>query len=1043
MLKHNAMIKNTTLFLWLTVFLCWVCPGQAQPVSAPTPSYPPSPQAIALGQFAEIPQGSYTGQVPISIPLPSLQTANGFELPIALEYAGGGLRVDDYPGTLGMSWTLNAGGMVSRYIQGGDDFGPRGYHNNPVQVPPGAVTDACDWKGGSYWSDLIQIANQGKSPYNPDARPDQYHLNFCGRAARFYYRPDKMPAFIPFQNLQVLVNYQHIGNPQLQQVSWTISDESGNTYYFSHMELNQLSFSPSGVQDPYISGAWLSQIKTASGEYIDFEYEPYAYGYDQSRSYDWTINSECGFEGKHNVQTTHIEVNTWKLKRISYKSKEILFSYTDFNPVSVLSGIEYRIANQFQRSYRLEYTTGKDERIWLERLVQVDEKGSLPADELPTWNFTYLNREELPERLSTRQDYWGYFNSNPSEESMAPNIVPGIFLTDCNLPGASMDQRGPVNRDCDPDRCRFGSLLRIQHPTGGFTEYEWEAHEFTHPDYKYMNILSSVKGAGLRIKAIRKLDRDEQVLMHQRYAYQDGLIMTIPIPYSLQYLSCGGSAQLYYSSRSGSIMQQSRSANGSLVGYGKTEEYLIDNAELPLGKLIRHYYNFPAEQPREILYGKRWTSSGYFSWYLSNGLPYHLPAGTPWINEHETRNGSILKEQWIRNRGLEEELVKEVNYNYDTVGLGRISGTLVSFPFCATNTPWNCTEMLYINYNHNTLYNRLKSIQTRDYARGQVQAFEPLFKLSEKRISYLTTDFHFPETITETGSGLENSKRLEYLNQPIVPYTQNDHYRIRYVIKEENFRNNLRISSEETEYNSNYQIIKKRNRSIGNTGQVLPLKSWEESRYEYDSEHRLVTIESSFGQRQQFGWDNRNQLVFNTGLLCTKDNYAATGFEPEANQGWNFNSQGQKQLNNARAGEYVYDLNAGPVAKELPEGYYRFRFWYRNGIQAPRWQILSGSLISQDDQLAVAGNWNFVQGIIKLDKACLINLSGKEEIDELIIHPIDGRVSMLGSGPFGMVSQTDETGQIHTFSYDKLGRLELQANHKGNVTQGIQYNLKP
>lgn len=1037
------MQKNTTPVLWLAGLLCWVCLGQAQPVSQAIPSYPPSPQAIALGQFAEIPQGTYTGQVPIQLTLPSLETANGFELPISIDYAGGGLRVDDYPGTLGMSWTLNAGGMVSRYIQGGDDFGPRGYHNNPVQVPPAAVSDLCEWKGENYWSDLIQLSNQGKSPYTPDARPDQYNINFCGKAAKFYYRPDKMPAFIPFQNLQVLVNYQHIGNPQLQQLSWTINDEEGNTYYFSHMEINQLSFLPTGVQDPYISGALLTQIKTASGEYIDFEYEPYSYSYQQGRSYDWTIESNCGFEGKHSVQTSLVEVKTWLLKRISYKSKEILFTYTNYNPVAVLTHLVYKTGNRFQKAYRFDYTKDQQERIWLERMVQVEETPGRAANELPTWNFSYYRPEELPERLSTKQDYWGYFNSNPSDESMAPNIVPGIFLSDCNLPGASMDQRGPVSRDCDLDKCKYGSLIRIQHPTGGFTEYEWEAHEFTHPDYVYMGIKDAVRGAGLRIKEIRKLDSDESILLRRAYTYQDGLIMSIPIPYSLQYSSCGGIAQLYYSSRSGSILQQSRSANGSMVGYGSTSEFQIDADELPSGKTERHYHNFPAQQPREILYGKRWQSSGYFPWYISNGMPYHLPAGTPWINEHESRNGSLLEEKWIRTRGKEEELVKSCNYSYDTIGLGRISGTIVSFPICPTNTPWNCNEMLYIRYYHNTLYNRLSSVKTKDYARGNVQSFNPLFKLTEKRITYYNKDFHFVESIVDKDANTEQSKRFEYLAQPQAQYTINDHYRIKHTVKEEQFRNNVKVAQSEMEYNSSYQLIKKRNRSIGMQGQVLPTKPWEEIQFTYDSDNRLIASESSFGQKQQFSWDNLNQVVFAVAQRCTNENFASTGFEPEANQGWNFNSSGRKQNLSTRAGEYLYDLNAGPLRKELAPGQYRFRYWYRNGIQAPSWQIPSGALITQEDKQAKSGDWYFVQGLFKLDKTCIVSLSGKEEIDELVVHPLDALVSMTSFGAFGVLAQSDENGQITTYSYDKLGRLEIQVNHNGFVEQGIQYQLKP
>lgn len=63
---------------------------------------------------------NYTGQADISIPLYNLKIHN-LELPIALKYTSGGNKPTDYPTTVGLNWTLYAGGFISRSVKGTPD----------------------------------------------------------------------------------------------------------------------------------------------------------------------------------------------------------------------------------------------------------------------------------------------------------------------------------------------------------------------------------------------------------------------------------------------------------------------------------------------------------------------------------------------------------------------------------------------------------------------------------------------------------------------------------------------------------------------------------------------------------------------------------------------------------------------------------------------------------------------------------------------------------------------------------------------------------
>ena len=80
----------------------------------------PSSEAQSLGKFAEIPVDLYTGRTNISIPLFTI-SYNDIEIPISLSYHGGGIKVIDEAGTVGLGWTLNASGVVNRIVRGMPD----------------------------------------------------------------------------------------------------------------------------------------------------------------------------------------------------------------------------------------------------------------------------------------------------------------------------------------------------------------------------------------------------------------------------------------------------------------------------------------------------------------------------------------------------------------------------------------------------------------------------------------------------------------------------------------------------------------------------------------------------------------------------------------------------------------------------------------------------------------------------------------------------------------------------------------------------------
>lgn len=80
-------------------------------------SYLLSPNAASLGQYGEVPVSLYTGTVQINVPIYEIDYM-GHKIPISMTYHGSGVRPDQHPGWVGLGWNLNAGGCISRIVNG-------------------------------------------------------------------------------------------------------------------------------------------------------------------------------------------------------------------------------------------------------------------------------------------------------------------------------------------------------------------------------------------------------------------------------------------------------------------------------------------------------------------------------------------------------------------------------------------------------------------------------------------------------------------------------------------------------------------------------------------------------------------------------------------------------------------------------------------------------------------------------------------------------------------------------------------------------------
>lgn len=106
---------------------------------------PKAPNVSGLLQYVDCPVSYYTGTPEISIPLYEIDMQD-VKIPITLNYHASGIRVSQEATWVGLGWSLECGGVVSRTVRCSDDFHEyldsyengieQGYYDAPEAMAP-------------------------------------------------------------------------------------------------------------------------------------------------------------------------------------------------------------------------------------------------------------------------------------------------------------------------------------------------------------------------------------------------------------------------------------------------------------------------------------------------------------------------------------------------------------------------------------------------------------------------------------------------------------------------------------------------------------------------------------------------------------------------------------------------------------------------------------------------------------------------------------------------------------------------------------------
>ncbi len=443
---------------------------------------PPSPDAAAFGKYGEVPVSNYTGVPNINIPLYEIKTGKVL-LPISLSYHAGGIKVEDISSNVGLGWTLNSGGVITRSIMGlPDDLTDVGFFNN--------VLSADMSNSDSY---MKQVAGP---PNQLDAQPDVYYFNFGKYSGQLIFSKSGNCYSIPHHNFKIKPG---VGPRNQGSSLWEVTTEEGIKYTFGQTEGSEITTvceNGGGIpsqqdQIPQFTSSWyLTKVEDMhSLNFVSLTYFAVpVVSYDIRSSYEHTMTFDeeygCGGSSLNCIGNYGSGCTTFtKIKYLAGIS-QITFpgGLIDFGRSGRLDlPSAFRITGLTIKNYKGDllksYNFSNDQyfesgcgttlckRLKLSSVREVGRDGI----EKSPHSFLY-HGEALPPRDSKDTDYWGYYNKRGNTDDF-PEFI-DYFNEESHydyLPGA--------NRRSNSETVKAGTLSKIVYPTGGYSEFEYEVND--------------------------------------------------------------------------------------------------------------------------------------------------------------------------------------------------------------------------------------------------------------------------------------------------------------------------------------------------------------------------------------------------------------------------------------------------------------------------------------------------------------------------------------------------------------------------------------
>jgi hypothetical protein len=612
---------------------------------------PPSPDALGLAKFANSSVNYYSGAQSTAVPLAQLSSKE-LAVSVAIIYNGTGLKVQEEASSVGLGWSLSAGGMITRMVKGLPDELPDGY---------------CGVNNRGEMANYQTVPTQFE--YNVaagmwDGEPDIFFFSFMGRGGKFFLDANGIAHVMPYQDLVIRPAICNGGRTE-----WEIIDENGVRYYFGGTNYTETSsyrkVSPTNSPSTnYVSTWHLRRVESPnSTDYLDFTYT--SGGASEFINYFFT-KDEPGTVIKD--ESTRVTVSTRIVSQINSPSGRIEFSWVsgrlDYGGVFLNNVTTYNLANLQIAKTRLEYSyfqapSCPDNRFC--KRLRLDRLFDLAPD--PVASFDYNTTQNLPAKNSPNIDHWGYYNSNTVNTWLPASSCSGDeVLNFCWGHGHSFSG---ASREPDAEKVKANLLIQINQRGGGYQRFNYEIHQAK-------DISSTiVPVGGVRINAVEYSSGTGPV-QYKYFNYikgnpseTSGLVYYRPVYYAFYYIS--GTSNFRRFSHS---LTSTFDLNGTSVGYERVEEVIAGQ-----GKVVYHFTN-----PQSGLYD------------LGN------PAVFP-VSPADWLRGSLIKTETYSNGG---QLLSVQKLEYDEMPVVKSIKSFITNAINGATYSYNLVSVPYKNIEQST-----------------------------------------------------------------------------------------------------------------------------------------------------------------------------------------------------------------------------------------------------------------------------------------------------------------------------------------------------
>lgn len=433
---------------------------------------PPSPDVAALTKGAELRSTPHTGGANANIPIYELRLRD-FVLPISVSYSSTGYKPEEIPSRVGLSWSLNAGGAVTRIVKGKpDDFcSPPAQYLTESQVLA---------KNESSYFFIEGLEDQA---LNFDSQPDEYRYSVNGLSGKFIIKRDGTVLQLPHNNVKITVQ-KSLG----AVTDIIITDGNGVKYTFgagvqeSTQEHNLIY---DMLQKQNITTAWmLTNVTLLNGDYVNFSYGSLNHyvqsGVMQSVRKGIVGNScsqttTCPVDAQYSEKTntvryasrylTSINTNTGTAVAIIYEDRPDGGGDNRVKQIIVSNGYGTTIRKaEFQYLDRHVSNPPFNEGFFLKKVLFRDPTGATAEEQVYELQYVDELNAGAGAVISFNIDHLGFSNGANNSTLLPANTSQAALFS----------SYGTANREPNGWQAQKGMLERIIYPTGGYDEFHFE-----------------------------------------------------------------------------------------------------------------------------------------------------------------------------------------------------------------------------------------------------------------------------------------------------------------------------------------------------------------------------------------------------------------------------------------------------------------------------------------------------------------------------------------------------------------------------------------